>query len=150
MYALRPHHGLCMANFVGRGYDEAFTQNMQAVLRALCKAPDQEIRLVQGRDVICGSCPHLRAGVCRTARKVEQLDRRTLELCGLNEGETLSWERFQELVREKILDAGHFFTVCRECAWFDFCCGIAACRYGVKQQGQAAGRLQSRQAEAGR
>lgn len=131
MYELRPHHGLCIANFVGRGYDEAFTRNMRAVAEALRKDPQQEVQLVQGRDILCGSCPHLREGVCRTAQKTERLDRRTLELCGLSGDERLLWEDLQALVKERIFGAGLFAEVCRGCAWYDFCCGIAACRHGV-------------------
>ena len=43
MLRLRPHHGMCIANFVGRGYDEVFTVNMNQTAEALKAEPQQEI-----------------------------------------------------------------------------------------------------------
>ena len=37
--SLRPHHGMCLAYFEGRGYSEKFTAHMQYVLEKLENAP---------------------------------------------------------------------------------------------------------------
>ena len=36
---LRPHHGLCMAYFVGEGYSSGFSRHMGEVLAALLEGP---------------------------------------------------------------------------------------------------------------
>ena len=41
---LRPHHGMCMAYFVGRGYSDAFSVHMAALLEEL--EPGSPVRLV--------------------------------------------------------------------------------------------------------
>lgn len=116
---LRPHHGMCMAYFVGRGYSEDFTAHMAAVLASM--APDTPVRLMSGADVVCGACPNHRGSVCRTAEKVARYDRAVLALCGLREGEVLPFGRFAGLVEEKILAAGRRGALCGDCQWDAVC-----------------------------
>ena len=37
MIRLRPHHGMCLAYFEGKGYSDDFTENMQHMLELLEK-----------------------------------------------------------------------------------------------------------------
>lgn len=116
---LRPHHGLCIHNFVGKGYSEAFTINMKNVIARLAQE-DPLFSLAQGEDVLCAACPHNRSE-CESAAKVRQFDAEVLRLCGLQPGQTLRWSEFTALVEERILDAGKFATVCESCEWYDTC-----------------------------
>ena len=75
--ALRPHHGLCLGFFEGKGYSGEFSRNMASVLSEL--TPDSPIRLAEGHDVLCAHCPN-RFAPCPNAG---DYDRRVLELCGL-------------------------------------------------------------------
>lgn len=127
MLRLRPHHGMCIANFVGRGYDEAFTVNMNQTAEALKAEPQQEIWLKAGEDVLCSRCPHCQ-GQCVTLEKVQKLDQAVLTICGLEDGSTVIWQEFEQMVKEKILDSGRFDQICSVCRWYDFCSGIMACR----------------------
>ena len=56
MKPLRGHHMFCMALFSGHGYDEAFTQNMSALIEE--GRLGGRFRLVQGHDAVCGACPN--------------------------------------------------------------------------------------------
>ena len=67
MLRLRPHHGMCIANFVGRGYDEVFTVNMNQTAEALKAEPQQEIWLKAGEDVLCS----LSGSVCDIGKGTE-------------------------------------------------------------------------------
>ncbi len=116
---LRPHHGLCLQFFQGKGYSERFTAHMGKV-KAMAE-DHGEIRLTTGKDEICGHCPNLKNGVCITDDKVQRYDRQVLELCGLRGTETLSWEEFSLLIRQKILLAGRRADVCPDCQWEEIC-----------------------------
>lgn len=117
---LRPHHGLCIPNFVGRGYDEAFTQNMTALIAHLTAHPAQKVVLWKGEDVLCGSCPHNQGG-CVTLEKVLRLDQDLLEACGLQKGREISWGDFQALVEEKVFQTPAFDRICGDCSWYELC-----------------------------
>lgn len=120
MLNIRPHHGLCMQNFVGNGYSEKFVENMQQVLHRLKETPTQEICLIGAEDVLCSCCPHHQNG-CVSGQKVSFLDREVLQTCGLNEKQRLPWNEFRSLVEEKILFTSEFDRICCSCEWFGLC-----------------------------
>ena len=62
MIRLRPHHGMCLAYFEGKGYSDGFTGNMQHMLELLEKGADVEMAVFG--DEICKACPNLKHGVC--------------------------------------------------------------------------------------
>lgn len=37
---LRPHHGLCLLNYRGHGYSDAFSVRMEETLRVLTEHPE--------------------------------------------------------------------------------------------------------------
>ncbi len=117
---LRPHHGLCIAHFVGKGYDDAFVENMTDVIRRL-NEPDAAVRLTSSPDVICARCPNNQGGACRSGQKVALYDAKALALCGLAEGQTLPWAAYARAVWENILSQGRLITVCDGCCWLDIC-----------------------------
>ena len=53
---VRPHHGMCLAYFIGKGYSEGFSAHMEKMLHILEK--DVPIRLVVSLDEICSACPN--------------------------------------------------------------------------------------------
>ena len=58
IYPLRPHHGMCLAFFVGEGYSDGFTANMRGMLEKFLAGAF--VRLHAGPDEICRECPNLR------------------------------------------------------------------------------------------
>ena len=116
---LRPHHGMCMAYFVGYGYSDAFSAHMGAVLDAL--GPDSPIRLTVGADEVCAACPRVRGAGCEKEEGVAAYDRAVLSLCGLGEGQVLPFGRFTGLVQERVLAPGLRPSVCGGCQWNGIC-----------------------------
>ena len=76
---LRPHHGLCIRHFTGKGYSPAFVENMARVIAGLRAAPETDIELTAGADVLCASCPHNQSGWCASAPKPDRYDRAVLQ-----------------------------------------------------------------------
>jgi hypothetical protein len=119
VYKLRAHHGLCAYFFKGKGYSEEFTAHMAEVIKAL--QADATVCLVDSVDVICEKCPNNKAGVCETAELVEGYDKKTLEYCGLQPNDVLSFADFQKRVLERIIFAGEREKICGNCQWSSIC-----------------------------
>lgn len=120
--ALRPHHGLCMAYFVGEGYSDAFSRHMGEVLAALLAGGT--VRLHSGVDQVCGACPERRGALCRKPEQVARYDRLVLQLCGLREGAVLPFSAFTALVQERIIAPGLRESICGGCQWDRLCASV--------------------------
>ena len=83
VYKIRPHHGMCLAYFEGKGYSQGFVRHMGEVLSLLEEGALVEMTVAG--DNICSACPNLKDGVCETADKVETYDRAVLSFCDLKE-----------------------------------------------------------------
>lgn len=116
---LRPHHLLCIHNFIGRGYSDTFTAHMSEVIDMLERDP--EIELVRGCDELCSACPHNLNGVCDSSGKVDRYDRGVLKACGLTCGERENWSVLSDMVKEKVFRAEQFERICSDCQWYGCC-----------------------------
>ncbi len=121
MIHLRPHHGLCIQQFEGKGYSEEFVENMTAIIKQLNHDPDQMITLCCRADDLCSHCPHRRKTGCVSGQKVELYDSTCLSLCDLKDGQSISWMEFQKRVKNKIISTGKLKTVCENCEWLSIC-----------------------------
>ena len=117
---LRPHHALCVGFFQGKGYSEAFVENMASVIGAL-RASDPLLTLRSAADPLCRSCPHNNGGVCESADKVARYDAAVLRLLGLRNGAALRRSELSARVRERILAPGRLGEVCGDCQWYEIC-----------------------------
>lgn len=127
---MRPHHGLCLQFFVGKGYSPEFTAHMSATLGSLAENPAQLLRLVCRTDHFCTCCPHNQSGLCESGQKVDAYDQSVLSLCGLAEHQELSWQEFQALVSLKIISPGKQPQVCAGCQWAELCQEVSRQRFG--------------------
>lgn len=119
-YEIRPHHGLCIRFFQGKGYSPEFITNMTEIVEKLGENP--EIRLVSGGDALCRTCPNRVGDVdCRSDEKVRGYDRAVLDRCGLDYDSVLSWQAFSARVEAEILDLNLRETICGGCQWTDLC-----------------------------
>ena len=118
---LRPHHGMCIPFYEGKGYSASFTDHMGAVIRDCAEDADRTVLLTVSTDAVCEACPENRAGVCASAEKVKRYDEAVLSLCGLSEGDVLPYTAFLKRVKEAILDKGKRRSICGDCAWNDVC-----------------------------
>lgn len=119
MIRLRPHHGMCLAYFEGKGYSDDFTVNMQNMLDLFEKGTDVE--LVAAGDEICKACPNLNKGICVSAGLVERYDREVLKACGLDEKSQMTFREFVDSVQKNVIDTGKRVEICGNCQWNDIC-----------------------------
>lgn len=117
--SLRPHHGLCLQFFEGKGYSDGFTAHMGQV-KAFLEA-GARITVTEADDEICSRCPNRKGHGCISDEKVRSYDRKVLEICGLAGGEQMTWEVFRELVKEKIIHGAGRALVCPDCQWQEIC-----------------------------
>ncbi len=54
-FDLRPHHGMCIAFFKGKGYSVEFTAHMKDVIKELENNP--LVCLKVNTDELCSKCP---------------------------------------------------------------------------------------------
>lgn len=119
IYKIRPHHGMCLAYFEGKGYSQGFVHHMGEVLSLLEEGTTVEMTVAG--DNICSACPNLKDGVCETADKVEAYDRAVLSFCNLKEKEQIEFSEFTERVQEIILETGKREEICGDCQWNEIC-----------------------------
>ena len=119
MICLRPHHGMCLAYFEGKGYSDGFTVNMQKMLDFFEKGTD--IELIVSGDEICKKCPNLKEGSCVSAGLVESYDRKVLEACGLSEKTQMTFREFVDNVQKNVIESGKREEICGNCQWNEIC-----------------------------
>lgn len=118
---LRPHHGLCIQFYEGKGYSEEFTQKMDELINQIHLNPKMLIRLHSDVDVLCDSCPNNIESECITNNKVKQLDEKVLSYCDMKSGQVLSIHDFLQTVKEMILEKELHPSLCSDCEWYSIC-----------------------------
>lgn len=96
MLRIRPHHLNCIPRFEGKGYSEAFCENMKKIQQQIKNG--EKFKLVFEADDICAACPNLINGVCKEEEKVGRYDKLTME----NNGKDIS-------------------EICADCKWYYIC-----------------------------
>lgn len=119
---LRAHHGLCIAFFEGKGYNEHFISNMKNVIATLRENPS--ITIVLNSDIICNACPNNNKGLCYFNEKVNRYDKKVLQLCNLSNDSILTWKTYKALINKNIIKTEKIYTVCSDCQWASICCKL--------------------------
>lgn len=117
---LRPHHGLCIHFFEGKGYSSEFTEHMSKTIARLQK-PNTRIVLTMQEDEICRMCPNYLETGCSSKDKVEKYDRKVLKLTGLKCDIPMPFSKLQATVADKIIAEGKMSQVCADCGWAQIC-----------------------------
>ena len=118
-YPIRPHHGMCLAFFVGNGYSNGFTAHMQEMLDLFLE--EAKIKLVVKTDEICSACPNNTEGVCEAAGKVARYDQAVLDACTFEVGQEMPFAEFVKTVQQKIIENGKREKICGDCQWNRIC-----------------------------
>lgn len=120
IYKLRPHHGICIQFFQGKGYNKEFVENMKNILKTLTKNPI--LQLTSNADCLCMSCPNrCKVNLCTSIDKINVYDEKVLQLCGLQFGEEIHWIEFSKRVQSEILSKNLREYVCGDCSWTKIC-----------------------------
>lgn len=120
MIRLRPHHLICIHKFIGKGYNEEFTQHMTDIVKLLKNMPETVIEIVLCEDAICEKCPN-NIGKCKFDKKIEKMDRAVIKICGFTENTHALWQDLSQFVKWNILENDNFNNICSKCDWFNLC-----------------------------
>ena len=115
----RPHHFLCSLGFEGKGYSEAFTANMTAIVMGRLRAAGGDATLIEvtpATDDICAPCPKRRGPDCATQDKIATLDAAHAAALDLQPGLRLTWGQAQARIRASV-PPGSLKTLCKGCEW---------------------------------
>ena len=99
----RPHHFLCSLGFEGKGYSDAFTENMAAIVIGRLRAPggdSVEIEVVGTTDDICAPCPKRQNALCNDQSKIDRLDKAHARALRIDTGDRLTWSDALTRIRE--------------------------------------------------
>ncbi len=132
-YKLRPHHGLCLRFFEGKGYSDEFVGNMSKVKNELAES-DPLITLTAMDDIICESCPERLSGHCAASGKAALYDRRVTEMLKTDFITVLKWSDFYRRAYEEIILSGRLREICADCKWFALCADRSKKIIGRKQE----------------
>lgn len=115
----RPHHFLCSIGFEGKGYSEAFTANMGAIVLGRLRAAGGVATVIEvtgAADDICAPCPKRRGNLCTSQGKINRLDRAHAAALNLQPRERLTWGEALERIRSNVAP-GSLRTLCAGCEW---------------------------------
>lgn len=118
----RPHHFLCSLGFEGKGYSDAFTANMTAVVMGRLRAPggeDQIIEVASAADDLCAPCPKRRGQLCTKQAKIDALDAAHARALNIKPGDRLTWGQALTRIQAHI-QPGDLTTLCKGCSWRAF------------------------------
>lgn len=118
----RPHHFLCSLGFQGKGYSDAFTDNMRRIVMGRLRAPDgrdTKIKLTGYTDDICTPCPKRQGRLCSSQSAIAILDRSHAAILQLKPHETLTWGTALDRIKTNV-PPGALSTVCAGCQWLDY------------------------------
>jgi len=114
---LRPHHLLCTQGYEGKGYNEAFIENMTTLTNLLGRDEDVAIELVFSTDDICAKCPMmLEVDRCEENEKVKRLDQKVIDYFNLEEKNYIYRALIFEINAK--MTATMMDDICSECNWY--------------------------------
>ena len=124
IYNIRPHHGLCVKFFIGKGYSEKFVKNMSQIISEL-KSKDPYIKIKLSADDICKCCPNNVKGACLNNEKVIFYDKAVLQFTNIKENDIIKYSVFDNVVETQLLDTEKMPCICKNCEWFEICARMA-------------------------
>ncbi|MBR6787136.1 MAG: DUF1284 domain-containing protein [Clostridia bacterium] len=118
---LRPHHALCLRNYIGKGYNDTFVENMDALHERLSSGEREMVQIILHRDSMCRACPREKDAACEKEDWVQQLDLAIAKKCGLRSGLWISWQELCDIMDQHIFDADVWGKLCADCEWYELC-----------------------------
>lgn len=120
-FVIRPHHILCINNFIGNGYSNEFSKNMGNIKKVLESNYTATVLIKLGCDDICNMCPHRMGYKCNFQAKVNIYDKNALSVLKINEGCHYSWSELCKKFNTEIILHRKLNEVCNDCSWKDIC-----------------------------
>lgn len=118
---IRPHHILCINNFIGKGYSDTFSENMANIKKILESDCVEKVVIKEGCDDICNSCPHRIGHECETQEKVTSFDIKALQVLDIHYKACYSWKELCDRFYNEIVVKDRLDDVCGDCFWKSVC-----------------------------
>ncbi len=118
MLNLRAHHLFCIQGYLGNGYSEKFTENMDEIVDKLKDNPSITLKAINKVDDICKCCPNkLENNLCESEEKVNNLDLKVLKFLKIEPNREYVYEELVKYIKEN-LTYDTFYDICKNCGWF--------------------------------
>lgn len=114
---LRPHHLLCTQGYIGKGYNDSFVKNMDAITLQFRNEESTSFELVFSTDSLCEHCPNkFGRNLCKDNDKVNEIDQKVITYFNLKEQTYV----YQDLIREinEKMTAEMMNDICGKCEWY--------------------------------
>lgn len=120
---LRPHHLLCTQSYSGKGYNDAFVENMNRITERLRNEDKTSVEIVFSDDDLCACCPNLQKdGFCRDNEKVTSYDKKVTGYFHIEE-KTYTYQDITREIRRRMTPE-ILADICKDCEWYP----ISACK----------------------
>jgi hypothetical protein len=120
MVRLRGHHLICLHFFSGEGYDSAFVENLEDVIK---RAESEDIAVCGETDDICEKCPYRKEYRCEYSESadedIKEMDTMALALLETEKGAMVRWEGMKAKIPE--IFPRWYKNWCPECDWNHVC-----------------------------
>ena len=118
---LRFHHLFCVPQFVGKGYSNEFSANMQKIRDFLYDC-NPYVNFVCGCDCICENCPNKSETGCLLDGQnensgVDKRDEEISRLAGIKDGDKMLFSEALDKVFENT-EKSDFDRICGDCRWY--------------------------------
>lgn len=114
---LRPHHLLCTQSYSGKGYNNAFVENMNQIVAELRENEATPVEIVFSTDDLCAYCPNmLETNLCKEQDKVKDYDQKVIDYFHIEEKiylyQDITRKIRAEMTPEMLKD------ICGNCEWY--------------------------------
>lgn len=114
---LRPHHLLCIQSYSGKGYNDAFVENMNRITERLRNEDKTSVEIVFSDDDLCACCPNLQKdGFCRDNEKVTSYDKKVTGYFHIEE-KTYTYQDITREIRRRMTPE-ILADICKDCEWY--------------------------------
>ena len=111
---------MCAIGWAGRGYSEAFSANMDAVVAGRLRAdPSTPVTFTAMADSVCAPCPHRRDLGCASGEKIAALDSAHAQALGITPGQQMTWAEAEARARTR-LRPEDLDRICARCQWLEY------------------------------
>lgn len=120
VFIIRPHHFLCLSGHKSAGYTPKHAKVWDAASKLMTSMPDIKVKVVEGRDALCFSCPGNKGKSKCNEHFVTRLDKIVMGLAGLENNQLYLYHDVVAKLRGA-LDTKKHESLCGKCHWWELC-----------------------------
>lgn len=119
IYAIRPHHPLCIEGYKGYARSPENKSRLDEVCGGLRSNPESKIMIIEGEDALCFSCPNGKNALdsCKDKAHIKAMDDKVRDLLGLVTHKIYTYGELIKKLREIMTPKIHE-GICSDCTWW--------------------------------